>query len=393
MNRSLIKGTILSCAVATGMLLGVAGIAQSQTKPAPKPAGTKSFSTWAVVQPVTGSFQKVDSYLATFMKEFSGQGLDAKLLGYDPTSIMVVYEDPAGKKEVRMAVGFTVPASLDVKEPLKLEHFQFPQASSEPFQGPYQGLGRAHAKLATSLKARSVATSWPVIVKLLNDPRKVKPDAIRSEMVVPAGATTGAAVPEAAPAPDGARLYAANTAANQKAAPLASTSMAKIQQAVRAPRAVSYTLVAESFTGSVSQIGDFLHKFMNDFNAQDLGKNLASRDVAPIAILYGNPDQNKEIKIAIGLPVKARVPVKEPLALLPFATKRAVDYLHVGSYGQLSAVHGEIVQGVRKAAPNAKAFAAATKEPGFPVALRLLTDPAKVQTPQTEVIVPVDPVK
>jgi hypothetical protein len=387
-TRFLVRGSMIAAAGIVG-LLAVAVVWSATGQEAPglpaaemrsiqsEVAEAKPLSSWVVVQEFNGSMDKVDGYLATFMKELSSQNLGESLESFDPTAILILYEDPGSKREVRMAVGLTAPARLRVKEPLKIQRLRAERAVRHVHVGPYEQLGRVHAAVASSL-SRQVAggearrTGWPVVLRLLNDPRLVRPEAIKTEMIVPV------AVP---PVRGG----------------LGQAQVAAIQKAVREARPLSIWLVSQSFEGSVTETGDFLRRFMQEFESQGLGASLGGPEVRPLAILHGNPDQQKSIKIEIGFQVKERVQVKPPLSVRQFQSKRVAAYTHQGAYRELSSVHAQIEQSARRLAPAAVAApGGGGKGPGpfWPVALRLLTDPGKMQSPEgirTEMLVPLDP--
>jgi DNA gyrase inhibitor GyrI len=328
-------------------------------------ANAKPLSSWLVVQEFRDSFQKAEEDLATFQKEFSRQNLDESLRGFDSTAVLVLYEDPTGKQEFRHALGLTVPAPLPVKEPLKVERLRFAKAVRHTHVGPYEELEKVHAAVASALHGSR--PGWPVVLVLLDDPRRVSRQAIRTQLVVPVERPL-------------------------TAAEVGATEVAGIQKAVQAARPVSHWVVGESFEGSVTQTGDFLARFLKSFNEQGLGANLAASDSAPFAILYDNPDQQKAIKIEIAFAVKDGTKAHEPLTAHRLEFRRAVDFTHQGDYSQLASVHAHIAEAVRKLPATAAAGKPAPAATAWPVALRLLTDPDRVTSPaaiKTEIIVPI----
>jgi effector-binding domain-containing protein len=372
-TRFMVRGSMIAAAGIVGLLVAAAG-QESPAVPAAEMrsiqsevAEAKPLSSWAVVQEVNGSLDKVDGYLAAFMKELSSQDLDASLESFDPTAVLILYEDPGSKREVRMAVGLTAPARLRVREPLKAVRLRAERAVRHVHVGPYEQLGRVHAAVASSLSRQAAGggrTGWPVVLRLLNDPRLVKPEAIRTEMIVPVEAPSRRGLGQA--------------------------EVTAIQKAVREARPLSIWMVSQSFEGSVTETGDFLRRFMREFESQGLGASLGGPEVRPLAILHGNPDQQKSIKIEIGFQVKDRIQVKAPLSVRQFQSKRVAAYTHQGEYGELAGVYAQIEQTARKLAPAGGKGAG----PFWPVALRLLTDPAKAQSPKdirTEMLVPLDP--
>lgn len=326
----------------------------------------RAVSFWVVVSEFTGSFQDVQGQIETFTKEFSNQNLGPFLEGYHPQSVLVLYEKPGAGKKSRMAVGLTVPAHLMVKEPLRAEWIRFPSAAVTTHVGPYEQLGSVHDAILRPLQqapqqAQDTGSprGWPVVLLLLNNPAYVQPNEIRTEMIVP--------------------LVAVQQITAQ--------GKEEIQQAVKAAHPVSYSIVSESFEGSVDRLGEYVKKFLQEFNGQGLGKSLASPDVRPLAILHEDPDQKKSIRIEIAFPVSKEVVVKKPLTYRKLDIPRAVTYTHQGDYSQLSLIHEEIVGAATGQAPAEAKNAGA----GWPVVLRMLTNPYEVSLPtenRTEMIVP-----
>jgi DNA gyrase inhibitor GyrI len=330
-------------------------------------AGPVSF--WAVVQEFTGSFQEVNEFLAIFTKEFSSQKLDASLLSFDSKSVLILREDPSTTPKIRMAIGLTVPAILSVREPLKIERVQFGNAVCYTHVGPYEELGKVHGSIVEELQRAPRSSQraeqragWPVILVLLNDPKLVQPDEIQTEVVVPV---------------------------EEQAGSLGAHELGPIRKAVQDAQPVSYLLVAQAFDGAVTQLGDFLRTFMSEFSAQGLDESLPGPSVVPLAILHSDPASDKTTKIEIGFPVKEKPEVKEPLAVREFELKKAVVYTHYGDFSRLFQVHEEITRAVPRELTTRNGR---KPETGWPVALRLCTDPSKVNSPaeiKTDIIVPI----
>lgn len=140
----------------------------------------------AVLQEFSGSFNDVASHFEAFRKEFESQGLAAKDLATAPTGILVLYEDPTGKASFRMAVGVQVPARVEVKAPLKTDTFRVNAAARYKHVGPYERLKNVHDALSKQAKGvGKAAPSWPVVLRLLSDPRSVPAARLATEMVVP----------------------------------------------------------------------------------------------------------------------------------------------------------------------------------------------------------------
>jgi hypothetical protein len=145
---------------------------------------------WAVTEEFTGNFDIVDRHLATMMKDVESQKLNAQL-GASPTAILILREDPTGKQQFRMSVGFQVPKRLAVKAPLTVEQMSYKLAVRHTHVGPYAGLEQVHGNIVTGLREAKPAkgaarqTDWPVLLFLHSDPKKVKPEQLQTEMLVP----------------------------------------------------------------------------------------------------------------------------------------------------------------------------------------------------------------
>jgi len=165
-----------------------------------------------------------------------------------------------------------------------------------------------------------------------------------------------------------------------RAAAISPSEKSAIMRAVKAPRMVSHMMIYQTFNGPISQLDEFLADFYKEFNDQKLGTDI-SGDKAPYAVVYSHPEKNQSVKIDIGYAVSKRAKVKAPLAIRMFNLGKAVAHVHTGPYGQITAVHNEVLRSLKVTDPDA----------GFPAVLHLLTDPSKVSSPaaiRTEVIVP-----
>lgn len=136
-----------------------------------------------VVQEFTGSFADVAGYVDTVQKEAEAQGL---LRGTrPPTSVLILYEDPTGKDRFRMGVGYEFRSRQKVKAPLKNESWNPNKVARAEHKGPYRQLEAVHEEVEKRAKRKGEDTSWPVVQRLLDDPRKVAPADIDTEMLVP----------------------------------------------------------------------------------------------------------------------------------------------------------------------------------------------------------------
>jgi hypothetical protein len=157
-------------------------------------AAAKPARVNAVVMQFSGTFDDLPARFEEFTKTFESQGLAKRKLASNPTGIYVVYEDPEGKSSYKLAVGVQVPTKLDVKEPLMLETYAQERAARLAHVGPYKELGNVRNALIKQARSSALAKSprgggegatFPVIARLLNDPRKVPERERRTELIIP----------------------------------------------------------------------------------------------------------------------------------------------------------------------------------------------------------------
>lgn len=146
---------------------------------------------WAVTQDFEGNFDNVDEYMARFEKEARAQNLP----NANPTGLLILYEDPTGKSQFRMAVGIALTRRANVKAPLKIERMSFSRAVRHTVTGPYRKLDPVGQALVGAVKekrmkvkgaATALNTSGPfAAVRLLSDPKKVRQEQLRTEVILP----------------------------------------------------------------------------------------------------------------------------------------------------------------------------------------------------------------
>jgi hypothetical protein len=153
----------------------------------PKPAKMD-----AVIMQFTGTFDDLPAKFEAFTKEFESQGLRKRPLKTRPTGIFVVYENPQGKSSFKLGVGVQVETKIDVKDPLKVETFDLPRAVHVPHTGSYRNLQKIHDAIESESKnpkapesIRGRSSTYPVVARLLNDPRKIPDSQRRTELLVP----------------------------------------------------------------------------------------------------------------------------------------------------------------------------------------------------------------
>jgi hypothetical protein len=191
MSKDLFSKTWAGVAMAS-VLLGIPASAQApqsaeMARIRSDAAKAGPVSIWVVTQEFTGSFESVAANSEKVKQEAVSQKIAAGLTrllspaaSTQPLAILILPEDPTGKSEFRMSIGFTVPARVAVHEPLKIEHITYPAAFRHTHTGPFQELAGVYHGMN---EARAV--NWPVVLRVLDDPERVPAEFIRTEVIAP----------------------------------------------------------------------------------------------------------------------------------------------------------------------------------------------------------------
>ncbi|MGZ5442612.1 MAG: GyrI-like domain-containing protein [Thermoanaerobaculia bacterium] len=182
---------ILAVALACGVVFSAAAQEEAPAdltpaqmrKAAAAVDNAKPVKLYFVVQEFTGSFADVAGYVDTVQREAESQGL---LKGSKaPTSVLILYEDPTGKDSFRMGVGYEFSSKQKTKAPLKDETWAENKVARADHRGPYRQLENVHREVEKRAREKDEGTTWPVVQRLLDDPRKVPPSEIDTQMLVP----------------------------------------------------------------------------------------------------------------------------------------------------------------------------------------------------------------
>lgn len=144
-----------------------------------------AFNALAIIQEYTGNFESVAKNFDEFSKQFREQKIEAKP---GQPALLILFEDPTGKSDFHYAIGYTVQAKVEPKAPLKLHRMEPAKTVRFTHVGAYEELENIHAAVRTSVKEIDrTETKFPIVLRLLNDPRKVSPAERRTEIIVPVG--------------------------------------------------------------------------------------------------------------------------------------------------------------------------------------------------------------
>jgi hypothetical protein len=188
-TRSHIGRTLLSVALVAGLIAGFVSQPAAGQSPIERAVlDAHPVSYLLVAQSFFGSMDETETFLKTFMNEFSAQGLEGRLAGGASVKPLEVLRDnPDLASEIPIAIGFPVVAGPAAVPPLAEVTVKFPQAVVYTHTGPYSELSGVHAQIVAAVEslAPGYHTAWPVVLRLLTDPNTVSPDQIQTEMIVP----------------------------------------------------------------------------------------------------------------------------------------------------------------------------------------------------------------
>jgi hypothetical protein len=141
-----------------------------------------AFNSQAVVQQFTGNFESMAGNFNTFSNEFRAQKLQAAA---NQAPLVIILEDPSSG-QFQYLLGYPVQAGVQPKAPLQLHPIAHEQTVQYTHVGAYETLGNVHAGIKTSvMELHQKETKFPVVMRLLNDPRKVGAAQRKVEMIVP----------------------------------------------------------------------------------------------------------------------------------------------------------------------------------------------------------------
>jgi AraC family transcriptional regulator len=129
-----------------------------------------------------GSFDKLGASVQTFVGEFFKQGLvpAGPVLG-------IYYNDSRQVKpeELKWDIGFVVNRDAEVKAPLKKAEMKVNTAAVYTHTGPYNKLSPVYEKIFKYVEDKGYKILWPVFDRYLNNPKQVKPEELKTEVIVP----------------------------------------------------------------------------------------------------------------------------------------------------------------------------------------------------------------
>ena len=160
----------------------MAGFAGQQEKTGSEVEIKELESFWYAAMEFGGPFDQMEKSIQAFMGEFFKQGLAPA-----GPFIGVYFNDPSLVKpeELKWEIGFPVSKEANVQPPLKKVEFKKTTAAVYLHIGPYENTGKAYEKIFKYIEDNGYKITWPVYDKYLNNPMQVKPEELKTEMIVP----------------------------------------------------------------------------------------------------------------------------------------------------------------------------------------------------------------
>jgi effector-binding domain-containing protein len=136
---------------------------------------------WCAYMDFTGPYDNMEKEINTFMGEFFKQGL----IPAGP-AVSAYYNSPrkAKPEDLKWAFGFTVAKDTVVKEPLKLVEVKDAEAVVYLHVGPYDKLSEAAEIAMKFVEANGYEIIWPTFDLYLNNPDRVAPEALETQLVL-----------------------------------------------------------------------------------------------------------------------------------------------------------------------------------------------------------------
>lgn len=167
------------CIILLGVIVGFAG---QQEESRQKIAIKEGESFWYAFMEFGGPYDKMEKSVQTFMGEFFKQGLAPA-----GPFVGVYFNDPRQVKpeELKWDIGFTVNKDANVQPPLKKAEFKHKTVAVYLHIGPYENMDKAYDKIFKYVEDNGYKIVWPLYDKYLNNPMEVKPEELKTEMIVP----------------------------------------------------------------------------------------------------------------------------------------------------------------------------------------------------------------
>jgi AraC family transcriptional regulator len=176
MNRLLFL--MMTCLIFSGLMLMADGEKKAEQVPVVKDVG----GFFLAFQDFNGPYDTMQKKIIEFVNEFMKQGMIP--MG---NAISLYYNSPQEVKEeeLKWAFGFVVPKETQVKKPIKLKEFKTHKVVLYLHKGSYEKLHESHQRVGKFIKEKGFKVKWPMYDRYLNNPQMVKPEDLKTQIIVP----------------------------------------------------------------------------------------------------------------------------------------------------------------------------------------------------------------
>ena len=132
--------------------------------------------------PYTGSYENHETVIGALMEAASAQGFE--LIG---PMLGVYYNSPVDTPADSLVweIGFEVPDSLEVSDPLVVKKWVFTKVAKAMHTGPYETVDQTYPKVFEFIGKKNLMPAGPTMERFLSDPQVVAPNDLETEIWVP----------------------------------------------------------------------------------------------------------------------------------------------------------------------------------------------------------------
>jgi AraC family transcriptional regulator len=132
--------------------------------------------------PYIGSYKDHEKVIDEFMQAATAQGFEmtAPMLG-------IYYNSPMDTPENSLVweIGFVVPESLVVSQPLVVKKWTFTKVAKAIHTGPYETVDQTYPKIFELIGKKNMISAGPTMERFLSDPQQVPSEQLKTEIWVP----------------------------------------------------------------------------------------------------------------------------------------------------------------------------------------------------------------
>ncbi len=135
-----------------------------------------------VCLPYMGSYENHEAVIGALMEAASAQGFElvGPMLGIYYSSPM---DTPADS--LIWEIGFEVPDSLEVSEPLVVKKWVFTKVAKAMHTGPYETVEQTYPRIFEFIGKQNLMPAGPIMERFLSDPQAVTSENLETDIWVP----------------------------------------------------------------------------------------------------------------------------------------------------------------------------------------------------------------